>query len=63
MGTLRVPLAPENLWQAINPWSFYQQGARFGFINIDLGAARRCAEGQGGSISGATARRERTGKQ
>ena len=31
-------LAPEQLWQAINPWSFHQQGARFGLINIDLGA-------------------------
>ena len=31
-------LAPDQLWQAINPWSFYQQGAQFGLINIDLGA-------------------------
>ncbi|MEI9927585.1 MAG: hypothetical protein WDN44_07605 [Sphingomonas sp.] len=31
-------LAPEQLWQAINPWSFYNQGAQFGLINIDLGA-------------------------
>ncbi len=30
-------IAPEKLWQAINPWTFYQQGAQFGFINIDLG--------------------------
>ncbi|MGL4287691.1 MAG: hypothetical protein ACRCVA_15195 [Phreatobacter sp.] len=30
-------LAPQNLWQAINPWAFYQQGAQFGFININLG--------------------------
>ncbi len=30
-------LAPDKLWQAINPWTFYQQGAQFGFINIDLG--------------------------
>jgi len=29
--------APEKLCQAINPWTFYQQGAQFGFINIDLG--------------------------
>jgi hypothetical protein len=32
-------LAPEQLWQAINPMTFYQQGAQFGLINIDLGAA------------------------
>ena len=35
--TFQVSLAPEKLWQAINPWTFYQQGAQFGFINIDLG--------------------------
>lgn len=33
----QLSLAPEKLWQAINPWTFYQQGAQFGFINIDLG--------------------------
>jgi hypothetical protein len=32
-------LAPEQLWQAINPITAYQQGAQFGFINLDLGAA------------------------
>ena len=35
--TFQVSLAPEKLWQAINPWSFYQQGAQFGLINIELG--------------------------
>jgi hypothetical protein len=35
--TFQVSLAPEKLWQAINPWTFYQQGAQFGLINIDLG--------------------------
>ena len=30
-------VAPDQLWQAINPWTFYQQGSQFGFINIDLG--------------------------
>ena len=30
-------LAPEKLWQAINPWSFYNQGAQLGFVNINLG--------------------------
>jgi hypothetical protein len=33
----QLALAPQQLWQAINPWTFYQQGAQFGFINIDLG--------------------------
>ena len=35
--TFQLSLAPEKLWQAINPWTFYQQGAQFGLINIDLG--------------------------
>ena len=33
----QLSLAPDRLWQAINPWTFFQQGARFGLINIDLG--------------------------
>jgi hypothetical protein len=33
----QISLAPQRLWQAINPWTFLQQGAQFGFINIDLG--------------------------
>ena len=33
----QISLAPQKLWQAINPWSFYQQGAQFGLINIELG--------------------------
>lgn len=33
----QLSLAPQQLWQAINPWTFYQQGAQFGLINIDLG--------------------------
>jgi len=35
--TFQLSLAPQQLWQAINPWTFFQQGAQFGFINIDLG--------------------------
>jgi hypothetical protein len=35
--TFKLALAPEKLWQAINPWSFYQQGAQLGFVNINLG--------------------------
>lgn len=39
--TFQLSLAPEKLWQPINPWTFYQQGARFGLINIDLGQTPR----------------------
>jgi hypothetical protein len=35
--SFQISLAPQRLWQAINPWTFYQQGAQLGFINIDLG--------------------------
>jgi hypothetical protein len=35
--SFQLALAPQKLWQAINPWSFYQQGAQFGLINIELG--------------------------
>jgi hypothetical protein len=34
----QISLAPQQLLQAINPWAFNQQGAQFGFINIDLGS-------------------------
>lgn len=37
MEPFRVALAPEQLWQAINPWNFYNQGAQLGLINISLG--------------------------
>ena len=37
----QVSLAPDRLWQAINPWSFYQQGAQFGLVNIELGQTPR----------------------
>jgi len=33
----QIPIAPEKLWQAINPWSFYNQGAQLGLVNINLG--------------------------
>ncbi len=36
-NAFQMSLAPEQLWQAINPWTFNQQGAQFGLINIDLG--------------------------
>jgi hypothetical protein len=32
-----IPIAPEKLWQAINPWTFYDQGAQLGIVNINLG--------------------------
>ncbi len=31
-------LAPQELMQSINPWTFYQNGGQFGLINISLGA-------------------------
>jgi hypothetical protein len=37
MSKFQLSLAPQQLWQAINPWTFYQQGAQFGFINVNLG--------------------------
>lgn len=33
-------LAPETLWQAINPWSFAFSGDQFGLVNISIGATR-----------------------
>lgn len=41
MKSMQVSLAPEKLWQSINPWTLNFQGARLGFINIDLGATPR----------------------
>lgn len=35
--SFQFSLAPEKLWQAINPWTFYQQGAQLGLVNINLG--------------------------
>lgn len=32
-----IQVAPDQLWQAINPWTAYLQGSRIGFVNIDLG--------------------------
>ena len=33
-------LAPENLWQAINPWSFAFTGDQLGLVNISIGETR-----------------------
>jgi hypothetical protein len=35
----QISLAPDQLLQTINPWTFSQQGGQFGLINIDLGGA------------------------
>ena len=39
--SFQVSLAPDKLWQAINPWNVYLDGAQFGLINIDLGHTPR----------------------
>jgi hypothetical protein len=39
--SFQLSLAPQQLWQAINPWTFNQQGAQFGLINIDLGSTQQ----------------------
>lgn len=41
MKSMQFSLAPEKLWQSINPWTFYNQGAQIGLINIDLGITPR----------------------
>ena len=41
MKSMQFSLAPDQLWQAINPWTFNLNGAKFGFINVDLGATPR----------------------
>lgn len=32
-----IALAPETLWQSINPWKFMQDGGQIGVVNIALG--------------------------
>ena len=39
--SFQVSLAPETLWQAINPMTAYLQGAQVGFVNIDLGQTQQ----------------------
>lgn len=34
-------LAPDRLWQAINPWTFMSQGSQFGLVNVSLGQTPR----------------------
>lgn len=36
----RFNLAPERLWQAINPLTILTEGGQFGLINISLGETR-----------------------
>lgn len=38
--SFQVSLAPQQLWQAINPWNVSQTG-QFGLINIELGQSPR----------------------
>lgn len=33
-------LAPDQLWQAINPWNWNLEGSQFGFINVTLGETK-----------------------
>ena len=34
-------VAPDQLWQAINPWTLMNQGGQFGLVNISLGQTPR----------------------
>ncbi|MDQ0456092.1 hypothetical protein [Rhizobium paknamense] len=39
MKSFTLGLAPQKLWQAINPWTYVQQGVQqVGLINISLGS-------------------------
>ncbi|GLS22582.1 hypothetical protein GCM10007874_56000 [Labrys miyagiensis] len=40
-NSLGLSIAPDKLWQAINPWTFYQNGGQFGLVNINLGQTPR----------------------
>lgn len=37
MADLSVSLAPQKLWQSINPWKFDWSKAQFGIVNIAIG--------------------------
>lgn len=41
MEPFSVALAPERLWQAINPLSWTQNGGQIGLVNITLGQTAR----------------------
>jgi hypothetical protein len=41
MNSMKFSIAPDKLWQAINPWTFNLQGMKLGFINVDLGTTPR----------------------
>lgn len=36
----RFQLAPESLWQAINPWTWNVETGSVGLINVNIGATR-----------------------
>ena len=40
-NSLALSVAPDRLWQAINPWTFTMNGGQFGLVNIDLGQTPR----------------------
>lgn len=37
----QMNLAPETLWQAINPWTFTSGALQYGLVNISLGQTAR----------------------
>lgn len=37
----QLQLAPDRLWQAINPWTFSSHGGQIGLFNISLGQTTR----------------------
>lgn len=37
----QMSLAPEKLWQAINPWTFTSGALQYGLVNISLGQTAR----------------------
>lgn len=37
----QVELAPDRLWQAINPWTFSSGAIQYGLVNISLGQTAR----------------------
>ncbi len=40
----QISLAPQQLWQAINPWFAGSSGDQFGLININLGHGNEATE-------------------
>lgn len=36
----QVSLAPEKLWQAINPWTWSFEGSQVGLVNVNIGETK-----------------------